>query len=755
MIGCSSEPQLDTAAGATPKLASPEPAAANSEDESKSAGDGHRRLVEQLAELATRARYLNTYFGDRQLRELRKQLADPRVENDLAKKIGLLHFMSIHELRLGQESEAIEHGQTCYKLLQPIKEKADPNIVNRIAYWIGVSYLRLGETQNCCRRNTPDSCVLPIQGEGIHQDQRGSRNAIKYFSEVLANTDPGSDLFARAKWLLNISYMTIGGYPEDVPDAYRISPAAFSSEIVFPRFKNVAQELGLATFSESGGVVVDDFDNDNYLDVLVSTYNPSGQIRYFHNNGESGSGFTDQTIEAGLKGILGGLNLVQGDYDNDGRVDVLVLRGAWFAEEGQHPNSLLRNVSTSGSPKFVDVTFEAGLAENNYPTQTASWGDYDNDGDLDIFIGNESSESMTAPCQLFQNNGDGTFTDVAALAGVTNLRYAKSVVWGDFDNDRWLDLYVSNYHADNRLYRNQGNGEFVDVAQQAGVTEPEISFPAWFWDVDNDGDLDILATAYSATAADVSRAAVGNPFHAATPKLYQNNGNGQFTDVAREWNLDGPYAPMGSNFGDLDGDGFLDFYLGTGWPGYDEVMPNVMFYNEDGERFRDVTIAGGFGHLQKGHGVAFVDLDNDGDQDLFQQMGGAYPGDKYHDALYENPGFGNHWISLHLVGEQSNRSAIGARIRIDLGGEKPRSIFKYVNSGGTFGCNPLRQNVGLGGATVIEQIQVFWPTSQQTQKFQNVAADQFLRIIEGQREYEVLTVKEKTFRNKAKAEPGL
>ena len=123
---------------------------------------------------------------------------------------------------------------------------------------------------------------------------------------------------------------------------------------------------------------------------------------------------------------------------------------------------------------------------------------------------------------------------------------------------------------------------------------------------------------------------------------------------------------MGANFGDLDNDGWLDFYLGTGYPDYEGLIPNVMYRNRGGTGFADVTTAGGFGHLQKGHGVSFADLDNDGDQDVFEQMGGAYPGDGFADVLFENPGFGNHWIAVKLVGARSNRSAIGARIRVEI-----------------------------------------------------------------------------------------
>ena len=133
---------------------------------------------------------------------------------------------------------------------------------------------------------------------------------------------------------------------------------------------------------------------------------------------------------------------------------------------------------------------------------------------------------------------------------------------------------------------------------------------------------------------------------------------------------------MGCNFGDLDSDGFLDFYLGTGYPGYEGLVPNLMYWNRGGTSFADVTTAGGFGHVQKGHGVAFADLDEDGDQDVFIELGGAFPGDGFGDALFENPGFGNHWIVVRLVGKESNRQGVGARIRYQL--DRDSAIYKHV-----------------------------------------------------------------------------
>ena len=700
-----------------------------------SPAESHQRMVETLAKIARRAANDNVYFGDRDVRQLKATLKQLQIQNPTVDaESSLLFRLGLAELRLGREQEAVEHCSRAAKLVADHSSSMPNRVKTHVAYWLAVCHMRLGETQNCCVRNTPDSCIFPITGEGIHTNQSGSKEAIRLLTLVLEKSPRELGYHDRAKWLLNIAYMTIGGYPDDVPEEYRIDASRLDTgqkdtDQPFPRFRNVAQTRGVATFSTSGGVIADDFDNDGWIDLMVSTYEPDGQLRYFHNCGDGT--FEDRTTAANLEGITGGLNMIQADFNNDGFVDLFVMRGGWWGDAGKHPNSLLRN---NGDGTFVDVTFAAGLADENFPTQTASWADYDLDGDLDLYVGNEHSAKTTAPSQLFRNNGDGTFRDVAEAAGVTNLRYAKSVIWGDFDQDRWPDLHVSNFLGQNRLYHNHGDGTFSDVAVALGVAEPEASFPAWFWDADNDGQLDLFVSGYSAHVADLLADNLDQPFRAELPRLYQFE-NGTFTDQGRRWNLSQPSAPMGSNFGDLDNDGFLDFYLGTGWPEYDELMPNMMFRNEQGQSFANVTVRGGFGHLQKGHAVAFADFDQDGDLDVFQQMGGAFPGDRFHDALYENPGFENHWIAVTLIGTDSNRSAIGTRIHVVVADDSgSRSIYRWVNSGATFGASPLRQQIGLGRSSSVERLEIYWPKTDKTQVFTDVPVDRRYEVREGQDE---------------------
>ena len=704
----------------------------------RSAMSGHDQMVATMQELAEWSRTNHPILGDRGARILLAQLqqlvASRRHDPD-----GLNAFLDLHmqlgqaESQLGKLKRGIRHYETVLNTFkqQPATAAVKQDTLLEVQYRLAVCWMRMGETQNCCLRNSPDSCLLPIRGTGIHAHQENSKKAIEYFTAVLNQASASSPLSIKAKWLLNIMYMTIDGYPDQVPPKFQIDPRVFESEEPFRKFNNVAGQLGIDTFSLLGGAIVDDFTGDRYLDIVVSDFDLQEQTRFFRNN-RDGS-FTDITGDSNLEGLVGGCNLVHADYDNDGDNDILMLRGAWMAEAGCIPNSLLRN---DGKGRFTDVTVEAGMGQSHYPTQTAAWADFDNDGDLDAFIGNEHlGGSDFAPCQLFRNNGNGTFTDIADAAGVTNGRYAKGVAWGDYDGDDDPDLYVSNYGTDNRLFRNQGDGTFIDVANKLGVTGPQKSFPIWFWDFNNDGNLDLFVSSYEWDLGNLAAVVSSRqglrvdfePLH-----LYRGDGDGGFEDVAVSQNLARISLPMGANFGDLDNDGFLDFYLGTGYPDYEALMPNVMYRNRGGSGFSDVTTAGGFGHLQKGHGVAFADLDNDGDQDVFQQLGGFLPGDKFYDALFENPGFGNHWITVRLVGVQTNRSAIGAQIRIVFSeAGETRSVYKHVNSGGSFGANPFQQSIGLGSATRIEKLEVYWPTSKTRQVFRDVAVDQMIEITEG------------------------
>lgn len=587
---------------------------------------------------------------------------------------------------------------------------------------LGIAYMFQGDIENLAKTVNIESSLFPIRPEAKFKLASSEEEAIKHFLTYLQQ-EP-SDL--EVKWLLNIAYMKLGRYPTGVPPKYLIPPAAFESKEDIGHFVDVAPSLGLNVVGLAGSLIVDDFDNDGFLDVVISDYGPCTPMRYFHNNGDGT--FTDRSVESGLSKQLGGFNIIQADYNNDGWLDILVLRGAW---ELPMRKSLLRN---NGDGTFTDVTQESGLAIPATMTQTAAWADFDNDGYLDLFVGNENS-----PSQLFRNRGDGTFVDVALPAGVGRTRASKSVVAGDYDNDGYPDFYVSNLDGENYLYHNNGDGTFTDVAKKLHVELPLLSFPAWFFDYNNDGWLDLFVSSDYHSVVDVAAGYLNLPLKGEGCKLYKNTGQGTFQDVSKETGVDRSFMPMGANFGDLDNDGFLDFYLGTGAPSYGALVPNVLFRNHDGEYFVEITASSGTGSLEKGHGVAFADINNDGEEELLSRMGGMTSGDKSALLVFRNPGNGNNWITIHLVGVKTNRSAIGARIKVtvETADHGRRSIHRVVGSGGSFGASPLQQHIGLGKANRIEILEIWWPTSKTRQTFHNVSLNQFIEIKEFAKDFTV------------------
>jgi tetratricopeptide (TPR) repeat protein len=619
----------------------------------------------------------------------------------------------------GEMDDAVEQWQAAYQIASSQLPAAMPELEEAL----GIAYLHKSEMDNDIYRHPGDRCIFPPHSNQSYAKPAASEKAIEYLLKYLQRKPEVLD----AKWLLNLSYMTLGKYPAGVPQQYLIPPSTFESTEDLGRFVDVAPAVGIDLYSMSGGLIVDDFERNGLFDVVTSDFGQCAPMHYFHNNGDGT--FTDRTAQAGLSDQLGGLNMIQTDYNNDGCLDILVLRGAW---EFPQRKSLLRN-NCDGT--FTDVTAASGLAEPATDTQTAVWADIDNDGYLDLFVGNENK-----PSQLFHNRGDGTFEDISHAAGIDRIAFTKGVVAADYDNDGYVDFFVSNLNGDNFLYHNNHDKTFTEVAAQAGVQKPWQSFAAWFFDYDNDGWPDLFVTSYYVSVEESVRSYLGLSPNAETLKLYKNQGNGTFRDVTAQVGLDHVFMPMGANFGDIDNDGFLDMYLGTGNPSYASLFPNVLLHNKDGKFFTDVTASSGTGELHKGHAVAFADIDNDGDEDLLTEIGGAVPGDSHAFRLFENPGNDNDWISLHLVGVKTNRAAIGVRIKVTVQneGKAARSIYRTVGSGGSFGASPLTQHVGLGKSARIVDLEIWWPTSNSKQSFADVAVDQFLEIKEFAKDYSKL-----------------
>lgn len=667
--------------------------------------EGTRQMIAMLQTIADTANpsdyfYLNTQHAE----IIRHQMDTCTLPGD---KIIMRGELAYELLQAGKTPEAINEFEGFFQTLDSFKIKPDP-----FAYeLLGIAYMRKGEQQNCCEKHNAQSCIIPIKGAGIHSLKDGSEKAIALYSQILAHNP--KDL--QSRWLLNIAYMTVGKYPDSVPKQYFIPLNDSKTYPEFPHWNDVAPSAGVDAKGLSGGSCMEDFDHDGYLDIMCSSYGLRDQLKYFHNNGDGT--FADVTEQAGLTGIVSGLNIIHADYNNDGWEDLLVLRGGWLHDAGSHPNSLLKN---NGDGTFDDVTIKAGLL-SFHPTQTASWADFNNDGWLDVFIGNESEAGHPHPCELYLNNKNGTFTNVAHQLKMDFTAFVKGAAWGDINNDGLPDLYCAVLQGKNKLFLNKGgkdmsNWKFEDISASAGVELPFNSFPCWFFDFNNDGYQDIFVSGYSnrkdLVGFDAANEYLGNKPIAETPRIYLNNKNNTFKDLTKEMGFENRvcYA-MGSNYGDLDNDGWLDFYLGTGTPDYRAIVPNRMFHNDGGKFFSEVTYSGGFGHIQKGHGVSWGDIDNDGDQDIYMTVGGGIEGDIFNNVLFENPGNDNKWITLQLEGTTCNKKAIGARIKVTVTDtdSKQRNFYAVCSSGGSFGSNSLQQEIGLGKVLRIDSIEIIFP----------------------------------------------
>lgn len=665
--------------------------------------------------------------GFRLIERIDRELANTTMPegnrlNQLLVKASLYNF----------EGDPLQAGRILEQVRSQVVASKEPSVqagLYSIIYLQGVSALRRGENENCIMCRGESSCILPISPAATHINPEGSRLAVGFFTEYLQQFP--DDLEVR--WLLNLAHMTLGEHPQKVDPKYLISLDHFkTTEFDIGKFRDIGHKVGVNRFNQAGGAIMEDFDNDGCLDIAVTTYDPTGPMAFFHNSGKGT--FEDRTATAGLSGQLGGLNCMQTDYNNDGYMDIFITRGAWLTVP-MRP-SLLRN---NGNGTFADVTEEAGLlAPAN--SIAATWADYDQDGWLDLFVCCERQ-----PSRLYHNLKNGTFEDVAGVAGVdgNGRSDCKGAAWIDYDNDGFVDLFL-NYLTKDRLtqlLRNNRNGTFSDVTASMNIDGPAMGFSCWAWDYDNDGWLDIFATSYDRSVQDMVKGLLGQPHSRQSNKLYRNRQGKGFEDKTSEAGLDMVFVTMGSNFGDFDNDGFPDMYLGTGDPQLSTLVPNRMFKNAAGKRFAEITASSGTGSLQKGHGVACGDWDRDGNTDIFIEMGGAVNGDKYHNTLFQNPGHKNGWLTLKLIGKQTNRPAIGARIKVVTSGKEPMTIHRHVSSGSSFGANPLQQTLGLGTADRVATLEIHWPTSNTTQTFRDISVNQAIEVTEFDQNYRKLNWK--------------
>ena len=417
------------------------------------------------------------------------------------------------------------------------------------------------------------------------------------------------------------------------------------------------------------------------------------------------------TAKAGLDGQLGGLNCVQADFNNDGHLDIFIPRGAWL-KIPMRP-SLLRN---NGDGTFTDVTAEAGLL---MPANsiTAQWADYDNDGHLDLFVCNErparaasTTTSATARSRKYAREGRHQHQRPA---------HEGRRGWIDFDGDRFPDLFLNILSGTAELYRNNGNGTFTDVTTAMGIDGPKAGFSCWAFDYDNDGRPDSFATCYDNSLKDVVAGMNGLPHSKAVeppvPQLRRQGIPGRDEGGGRRSSCSPRWAAQLRRLRQRRVLGLLPRHREPGLfdarPEPDDAEPGWEAVRRYHRAVRDE------GHLQEGrHGVACGDWTRTGVVDIVIEMGGAVDGDRYHNVLFKNPGNDNNWLTVKLVGKKTNRSAIGARVKVVTAGPNPRTIYRWVTSGSSFGANPLEQHIGLGKADKVAELEIFWPTSNTTSR---------------------------------------
>ena len=496
-----------------------------------------------------------------------------------------------------------------------------------------------------------------------------------------------------------------------------------------------ADKYMMETFGS--GVAWIDYDNDGFPDLFFVNGAPGAANALYHN--EKDGTFADVTGRAGVAAADSRsykTGVAVGDYDNDGYLDLYVTAFG--------PNILFRN---KGNGTFEDVTARAGVAgpPNEWSTSTGFF-DFDRDGDLDLYVANYVDFRLddnpycglrkpgyrmycnptmfdgTAD-RLFRNNGDGTFTDVSASAGIANpAGKGLGVTFCDFDRDGYTDVYVANDLVRNFLYRNNGDGTFKDVAYGAGVGfdsngKPQAGMGVDCGDVDGDGWPDLFVTNFSEELN----------------TLYENRGHGVFEDVTGSAGLGSGFTPLGfgTKLFDFDNDGDLDIYVTNG-----HVIDNVQLYQSTftyaqkdllyenlGGRFRDVSAQSGSAlQIERvGRGLAVADFDNDGNLDVAISNVGQAP------ILLKNQGAGGNWITLKATGTKSNRFGLGARVTVETAdGTQVREI-NGVSSYES--ANDVRLHVGLGTTRRVRRIEVLWPSGAK-QVLTDVPANQVLIVNE-------------------------
>jgi tetratricopeptide (TPR) repeat protein len=658
--------------------------------------------------------------------------------------LGLAEWMT-GEVRFTEHSEhRVPHDpqlglDRSLKLIEHVLDTAMPFSVEESAalFLMGKTLVRRGDfaeslayfQQALARPLNPEQRLEALRELGASHYRLGDFNeAGRQFYQALQVRSNAVD-----QWLLKVALDRLKEKPP-LPESVLFpiaEPEIDPKDPPLLEFHDIAPEVGLNRLDGNGTVAWGDIDGDLDLDVVLAG---SGTFLAVYRN-EGSQRFREVTAEVGLVKVPSGYSLNLIDYDNDGRLDLYLSLNGW---SGPMRNRLYRNAGG----RFIDVSKESG-ADDPGSGFVSVWGDLDNDGDLDLVVANGVLKDGSVP-QVYRNNGNGTFANATKTAGIDEPPAHGTIgaALGDYDLDGDLDMFFNGLNnAPNRLYRNEGQWRFTEVSRQAGVVQPAHNgFVCFIADFDNDGWPDILTTSLAPWEAVVEglkktfRVAGPRAVHADSSRLFRNNRNGTFTDATFAARLYYPMGVMGAGVADLDNDGHLDFYAGTGDPQMSRLEPNRFFRNRGDGTFRDLTFYLNLARPgKKGHGVAFVDIDEDGDLDVYAQLGGHYQGDHAENAFYRNlKGNQNRWLQVDLTGTRSNRYAIGAVLLAKAGA---MTIHREVKGSEGFGStNPYRVHLGLGRNEKVESLEVRWPSGRR-QVFENVAAGQAIGITENREEW--------------------
>jgi hypothetical protein len=528
----------------------------------------------------------------------------------------------------------------------------------------------------------------------------------------------------RFRWMLRTLTLHASKPESTIPPEFRLNiPAGDPSAF---HFSDVTKSSGAGRFALGRGAAWGDFDNDGREDILVGA--ERAPFCLFQNLGDGT--FNNVADSLGLHDPVGlGCYASQFiDYDNDGFQDIFMTSNGWG---GGGRLFLFHN---EGGKRFIDVTASSGLG-GPLNAFGASWADYDNDGRVDLAVATGIIDPEGGDrIRLFHNEGNGKFREVGELAGLNQKARWISLCWGDYDGDGRQDLLAASFDAGPFLFRNLGDGRFEDVSLKTGIRTQTQAYTPEFFDYDNDGHLDVFVSTYPSVYSqvqDMISVKLSNSPAAPPPQrqlLFRNNGDGTFHNISDEAGITGWYGGMSSQVGDLDNDGFDEIVIGTGNPALDWCEPKPLFRNNGKGKFTDVAHSAGLDHFGMLHGTALADFDDTGSLSLFGSFGGFYWGTRETTKLYRNLGSGNSSLEIRLIGTRSNRDAIGAKVSAHVGNRK---VHKWVNGGNGFGvANSKIVHIGLGREHKVDMLEVLWPSGFR-QSFRDIPAGQRIEILEG------------------------